>query len=460
VAQNPKIPDAMHFRSLALENVRAFAGQQCLNLVDETGSVSRWNLILGENGVGKTTLMQALAVMRPVPAFAEGQASNTTDTEEPPLARAELSAHENHEILRFVRRGQTSTTSMSAVLETPDRTVIDVGVTIEVGGKEGPNDFKDVKFHAADYALKANGPLVIAYGAGRHIGHKNLSTLGERGDIGSLFLDAADMYDAEEIFEELFLAAETDSRDGPDRRRLDKLKSAVASLLPGATANDIEYKVPRISDRLPGQAGVRIRTPSGMMPLEDLSLGYQSVFAWTVDLAWRLFNAYPDSDNALSESAIVLIDEVDLHLHPQWQRELRRHLLIHFPKVQFIATTHSPITAQEALSEGGSISVARWEDGEARILDNPLPRREWRYDQLVTSELFDLGSARSVDAQQRLEERRDLLRIRNRSEHEQRRLRELDEFVASLPTSSTPIEQQLEDLMRGFTRDFPGGAPR
>ena len=62
-----KTPDAMHFRSLCLENVRAFGSPQSLEFADEKGDISRWNLILGENGVGKTTLMQALAVMRPVP---------------------------------------------------------------------------------------------------------------------------------------------------------------------------------------------------------------------------------------------------------------------------------------------------------------------------------------------------------------------------------------------------------
>ena len=56
-AEDTRTPDAMHFRSLCLENVRAFGSSQSIEFVDENGDISRWNLILGENGVGKTTLM-------------------------------------------------------------------------------------------------------------------------------------------------------------------------------------------------------------------------------------------------------------------------------------------------------------------------------------------------------------------------------------------------------------------
>src|SRR5579872_4534441 len=111
-----RAPDAMHFRSLCLENVRAFGSPQSLKFVDENNAISRWNLILGENGVGKTTLMQALAVMRPVPALKD-ESSIKKIAGPPTLSRAELAAHQNDEVVRFIRRGGTRTTSMTAVLD-------------------------------------------------------------------------------------------------------------------------------------------------------------------------------------------------------------------------------------------------------------------------------------------------------------------------------------------------------
>jgi len=161
-----------------------------------------------------------------------------------------------------------------------------------------------------------------------------------------------------------------------------------------------------------------------------------------------MFTAYPNSKQPLSEAAIVLIDEVDLHFHPRWQRLVRSHLRTHFPNVQFIATTHSPITAQETLAAGGNIVVVRWEDDQSVILNNPIPKSEWRVDQLLTSDLFGFESARGPDAEAQMRERTYLIRKRSKTPAERQRLKELDDYVLSLPTSNSPAEQKFEDLMR------------
>jgi energy-coupling factor transporter ATP-binding protein EcfA2 len=442
--------DAMYFRSLYLENVRAFGRSQCLELSNENGSVSLWNLILGENGVGKTTLMQALAVMRPVAAKDERSKKKSAV---PTLSRVQLADRDDDsEIMHFIRRDGTGTTRMTAVLETSRKKRLEVGVDI----RGNTNELKAVEYRDARHKLRSKGPLVVGYGAGRHVGHFNLSAVAGRESTGSLFADATDLYDAEDLIEKLHYAARIDRKGGPDVRRLRMLKEAVASLLPhGFAAKDIQIRGPRYEGRDPDRSGVHVKTPSGVTPLADLSLGYQTMFAWTVDLAWRLFNAFPQSLAPLSESAIVLIDEVDLHLHPRWQRDLRQHLLKHFPKVQFIATTHSPITAQEALCAGGTVAVVRWEGDEAHILNRPISRREWRWDQLLTSELFGFGSDRDQETEKKLYERVALVRKANRTREEETRLRHLDKFVASLPTASSPIAQEFEDLMMEMARDFP-----
>jgi len=451
-------PDAMHFRSLHLENVRAFASSQSLQLVDEDGAVSRWNLILGENGVGKTTLMQALAVMRPIPAFEKESSDETyADAGIPTMSRAELSAHENDEIMRFIRRGETGITRMTADLKTEEGGSFKISAEIRGSVKE----LDLVKFEKAPHELRSEGPLLIRYGAGRYLGNRNLGGVTNRDTAGPAFSEAVELYDAEEIMEKLDHAAKThDDENDAEVRRFYKLKAVVASILPGLAAEDIEVRGPRIEGRDPDLSGVHVRTPSGVVPLAELSLGYRTMFALTVDLSWRLFNAFPNSPEPLHESAIVLLDEVDLHLHPRWQRELRRHLLDHFPKVQFIATTHSPVAAQEALSEGGNVVVVCWEHDEAHILNRPIPSGEWRYDQLLASELFGFGSDRSQQAEAKLYERLTLIRNTNRSAEQDTRLRELDEFVASLPTARSPSAQSFEELMMGLAKDFPSGVTR
>ena len=157
-------------------------------------------------------------------------------------------------------------------------------------------------------------------------------------------------------------------------------------------AQDIEILGPRISDSSDIETGVRVTTPYGNVPLSQLSLGYQTMFAWTVDIAWRLLARYPNSPNALEEPAIVIVDEIDLHLHPRWQREIRDHLTGHFPSVQFIATAHSPLMAQDSL--GANLAVLRKLEDHALILNDPTVIKEWRLDQVITSDLFNLASAR------------------------------------------------------------------
>ena len=66
------------------------------------------------------------------------------------------------------------------------------------------------------------------------------------------------------------------------------------------------------------------------------------------DLVARMAEANPGMDNPLEASGIVLVDEIDLHLHPQWQREIILQLTTVFKNIQFIVTTHSPIIVMGA----------------------------------------------------------------------------------------------------------------
>ena len=152
--------------------------------------------------------------------------------------------------------------------------------------------------------------------------------------------------------------------------------------------------------------------------------------------------------------------EVELHLHPQWQRDIRERLLSNFPNLQFIATTHSPTAAQETLAEGGNVTVVRWAGSEAHILNRPIPPDSWRYDQLLVSDLFGLGSDRSRQAEMILDERLKLLEIPRRSAKQKARLQELNELVARLPTARSPIAQRFEDLTSKFVKDFPESVTR
>ena len=286
-----KTQDAMQLRTVSLENVRAFGSPQTLVLVDDAGKIARWTLILGENGVGKTTLMQALAAMRPVPELVSIQ-EKTDDAGAPTIVRAELSILENEEIAGFLRKGASGNTRISASFQASTGREVMVGAEIV---RKSDSDFEDVKFPSTDYALSGDGPLIFGYGASRHIGRDSLTVSVDRSATKSLGIDLVDLYDAGNVIEELAIAAKFAEKEAEEisLARFDNLKRVVASLLPDCSPDMIEWRGPRVPGRDSEQFGVVVRTPSGSISLSKLSIGYQAMLTLIVDLAWRLYSKYP-----------------------------------------------------------------------------------------------------------------------------------------------------------------------
>lgn len=107
---------------------------------------------------------------------------------------------------------------------------------------------------------------------------------------------------------------------------------------------------------------------SQLMPISYLSAGYQSLLWMVMNLAYRLALLNPESTDNLGESeGIVLIDEIDMHLHPKWQWNIVDALERTFPNMQFILATHSPIVISSCKNEH---LILVDEDEEVRYLAN------------------------------------------------------------------------------------------
>ena len=136
-------------------------------------------------------------------------------------------------------------------------------------------------------------------------------------------------------------------------------------------------------------------TPDGDVPLAQLSDGYQNMAAWCGDLLFRLTTSFGRFKDPLSARGLILLDEIDLHLHPAWQRDLVGFLDDRLPNFQIIATTHSPLTAQQT------------GEGELFFLRRPTPisapeleafegaAKELYVHQLLLSPAFGLETMRS-----------------------------------------------------------------
>lgn len=106
----------------------------------------------------------------------------------------------------------------------------------------------------------------------------------------------------------------------------------------------------------------------GVLKVDQLSDGIKNMLAMVADIAYRCshLNAHLGKEAALKSKGIVLIDEVDMHLHPKWQQTVINGLTTAFPEIQFIVTTHSPQVLSTVAPE--CIRVITWKDDQATIV--------------------------------------------------------------------------------------------
>ncbi len=290
--------------------------------------------------------------------------------------------------------------------------------------------------------------VCYGYGATRRMGAGSLSTLKESGPNDSLFREDVPLRNAEEWLLQADYAASKESAAQPAAiARRERVKDLLISLLPEVSG--IRWVAPDLE--IP-TARVEVQTPYGWVEMGALSLGYKTLIAWMVDLASRLFERYPDSPDPLAEPAVVLVDEIDLHLHPQWQRILMHYLGERFPNTQFIVTAHSPLIVQSA--PDANIVVLRRE-GDHVVIDNDVDAiRGWRVDQILTSDLFNLISARPPQFDALLAERTRLLSKPRLTKKDQKRLDELEAEIGHLPAGETKAEQEAIELIKGFATEL------
>jgi hypothetical protein len=200
---------------------------------------------------------------------------------------------------------------------------------------------------------------------------------------------------------------------------------------------------------------VEFLTSFGWVPLHQLGYGYQMMIAWVVDFVSRMVERYPNSENPLAEPAVCLVDEIDLHLHPVWQRKVIGYLSERFPNTQFIVTAHSPLVVQAAASANANIAVlVRSTETDAdgnhyvEIRNNPEDVRNWRLDQILTSDLFGGLSLNPPNVEDLFKEKEHLLALSRLSTKQKERLAEIDLQLAKLPVGDDAREVKEMQAIR------------
>ena len=115
--------------------------------------------------------------------------------------------------------------------------------------------------------------------------------------------------------------------------------------------------------------------------------------------------------NPLAEPAICLVDEIDLHLHPKFQRTIIQFLTDTFPNTQFIVTAHSPliVVAAEERPLDANIILLKREGDQTVVVNDPVDVSKWSVDQILNSDLFGYVPPRSESLTELRAERDTLL---------------------------------------------------
>jgi energy-coupling factor transporter ATP-binding protein EcfA2 len=204
----------------------------------------------------------------------------------------------------------------------------------------------------------------------------------------------------------------------------------------------------RITDGIPISFGkvdaesrqVTVLTADGEVPIDMLSQGTVSLISWVGLVVQRLYEIRGSTDPLLRH-ALVLIDEIDAHMHPRWQQAIVHQLKDLFPNVQFVATAHSPLLVTGRSAEEVTIFSREGDTGKILARQATVGFSGMRADQVLTSQAFNLKAARDYETSLKLAEYRSLLEKSALSSQDERRLSELrsDPSILDRPSAQTPL---------------------
>lgn len=296
-------------------------------------------VLIGDNGSGKTTILEAITkafvpVLRTVnaTAFKECDLSNSDIKHGMNSVAVKIGITLNNEQYSWTNKRRLSS---------------QIPFEVAVDDKE-QNTLYALKKVYAKCVENKKLPLVLYYGTDRIIrevprrGHiKNFElkdALNNCFDNVNYFRDFYDWFKTEEDVELRGLRDDINYKN----LRLNCVRSAIERMIKGYSNLRIELQPSRMI--MTNKDGVDLQ-------IEQLSGGYKAVLSVVADIAKRLSIANPESVNPLEEEAIILIDELDLHLHPKWQKCIVEDLKRTFPNCQFIISTHSPFIIQSLGAE-------------------------------------------------------------------------------------------------------------
>lgn len=378
---------AFPISGLRVESFRCFTGLSWDNI--DPG----FNVIVAPNGGGKTALLDAIAIgLAPFPRFRAKTAGwNITDWDVPRIRSAGGTTMRADDDVVVSITGPQPTPAESSTRVRTWR----ISKGPSANNRTRTNEAADLSALAkrAFTARRAGSPLpaVAYYGTQRLWGHQSLTTARLGREVEDGYSDCLDPRVSFGAFEKWIAAISHDRLNratgaAAERQWVFLEKLLTATLLP-VGVSQFEYSAQENSLMLSDGAGP-------FLPAHRLSDGTRTLLGLVGDLARRICLLNSDLDIDLQDTpGIVIVDEIDLHLHPSWQQRVVAGIRSAFPRIQWIVTTHS----QQVVStvERGCV----WEfqvdgsaDGSTVTLVHPAAQTEGEDSTAVLASVFDVDS--------------------------------------------------------------------
>lgn len=332
-------------------------------------------MLLGENSVGKSSILQAIALSLCSPGA---------------MRRLKLDR------AKYVRREANN-------WDAPSSRAPSVALTF---GDSAQHHFMWPSTSVAQRNRKRNLPVVLAYGVTRLLDE----------DKASLQVSISPLFEASHTLPnpERWLRALSD-------HQFNAVARALRIIL--ALREDDDIYRENDSDRR-----IMVRTQGRVAPLSRLSDGYKSLLALIINIMSVLLKDRQDLEFA---EGVVLIDEIESHLHPRWKMRVVGALRKALPRVQFIFTTHDPLCLR-GMKHGEVVVMYRDQKSELHAVTELPDVSKLRVDQLLTSEFFGLSSAIDPEQDKIAAQLSELAAIPEPQLTDQQR-RKRDELLASYP---------------------------
>ena len=438
----------MYLTNLKITGIKCF-DELNIDFPHTNNDYSGWVVILGGNGVGKSTLLQAIALtlMGPI----SGQR----------LVRPEGWIREDADygtIESSIIRGDHD-----SQVGQPRKKPYEVKFAV-IGKKETQVDEETYDqpqlVHRADHKERnslMSGPFganragwfSCGYGPFRRLsgGESQSRSLPER-EIRflTLFSESTALTQCEDWLTNLYSRSIDEFNTNKERDKFDLtvIRRIIDLLLP------VAVKIDHIDSR-----HVFFKNSGKtVVAIPDLSDGYRSFLALAIDLLRHITESGLNLQALVTTNAeeprveidgVVLVDEIDSHLHPIWQRDIGFRLCKIFPRIQFIVTSHSPFVAQAATSQGLFVLRSKELSGLVDASQPVESVRGWRVDQILTSDLFGLTETRDAETQQLLDRHSKLIQRRTWEKLSRQEQVELAELEVRLSQRLTAPGESLNE---------------